>query len=133
MHPMGGSAGWRAWRYLGDGVAAAAAWYGAVYLRVFVPLPFTHGLLPAERVALVPPVIVLVLPPQRLTLYPLNQSPSPGPRPRLELASRLLGAATLQGLALTAYFFLADRTFPRSVLVLFVVFVAALLVLWRGL
>ena len=130
---MGGSAGWRAWRYLGDGVAAAAAWYGAVYLRVFVPLPFTHGLLPAERVALVHPVLVLVLALQLLTLYLFNQYHSPEPRPRLELASRLLGAATLQGLALTAYFFLADRTFPRSVLVLYVVFDAALLVLWRGL
>src|ERR1044072_5270256 len=88
MHPMGGSAGWRAWRYLGDGVAAAAAWCGAVYLRVFVPLPFTHGLLPAERVALVHPVLVLVLALQLLTLYLFNQYHSPEPRARLELASR---------------------------------------------
>src|ERR1044072_6444472 len=132
MHPMGGSAGWRAWRYLGDGVAAAAAWYGAVYLRVFVPLPFTHGLLPAERVALVHPVLVLVLALQLLTLYLFNQYHSPEPRPRLELASRLLGAATLQGLALTAYFFLPDRTFPRCVLVLFDLFAAGLLGLWCG-
>jgi exopolysaccharide biosynthesis polyprenyl glycosylphosphotransferase len=133
MHPMGGSAGWRTWRYLGDGLAAAAAWYGAVWLRVVVPLPFTHGLLPVERVALVHPVLVLVLALQLLTLYLFNQYHSPEPRPRLELASRLLGAATFQGLALTAYFFLADRTFPRSVLVLYVVFDAVLLVLWRGL
>ena len=52
MHPMGGSAGWRLWRYLGDGLAAIVAWYGAVWLRVFVPLPLTQGLLPPERVAL---------------------------------------------------------------------------------
>jgi len=130
---MGGSAGWRTWRYLGDGLAAAVAWYGAVWLRVYVPLPFTHGLLPAERVALAHPVLVLVLALQLLTLYLVNQYHSPEPRPRLELGSRLLGAAMLQGLALTAYFFLADRSFPRSVLVLYVVFDAALLTLWRGL
>jgi len=133
MNPMGGSAGWRLWRYLGDGLAAIAAWYGAVWLRILVPLPLTHGLLPAERVALVHPVLVLVLALQLLTLYLFNQYHSPEPRPRLELGSRLLGAATLQGLVLTAYFFLADRTFPRSVLLLYVFFDAVLLTLWRGL
>ena len=129
---MGGSAGWRRWRYLGDGLAAIVAWYGAVWLRVVVPLPFTHGLLPVERVALVHPVLVLVLALQLLTLYLFNLYHSPEPRPRLELASRVLGAAALQGLGLIAYFFLADRSFPRSVLLLYVFFDATLLVLWRG-
>ncbi len=132
MHPMGGSAGWRVWRYLGDGLAAVVAWYGAVWLRVAVPLPFTIGLLPHERVAPLDPVLVLVLALQLLTLYFFNLYHSPEPRPRLELASRILGAAALQGLGLTAYFFLADRTFPRSVLLLYVCLDALLLVLWRG-
>ncbi len=133
MSFMGGYPGWRLWRYLGDGLAAAASWYGAVWLRVVVPLPFTVGLLPAERVALAHPVLLLVLALQLLTLYFLGFYHSPESRPRLELASRLLTAAALQGLVLTAYFFLADRTFPRSVLVLYVLFDAVLLTLWRGL
>ena len=133
MSFTGGYSGWRLWRYLGDGLAAAAAWYGAVWLRVFVPLPFTAGLLPAERVALAHAVLLLVLALQLLTLYFLGFYHSPESRPRLELASRLLTAAALQGLVLTAYFFLADRTFPRSVLVLYVVLDAVLLTLWRGL
>ncbi len=133
MSFTGGYSGWRLWRYLGDGLAAAAAWYGAVWLRVVVPLPFTAGLLPAERVALAHAVLLLVLALQLLTLYFLGFYHSPESRPRLELASRLLTAAALQGLVLTAYFFLADRTFPRSVLVLYVLFDAVLLTLWRGL
>src|SRR6185503_3933149 len=133
MDFIGGSAGWRLRRYLGDAAAAALAWYGAVWLRVAVPLPFTHGLLPAERVALVHPVTLLLLALQLLTLYFFGFYHSPEPRPRLELAMRLAGAAVLQGLVLTAYFFLADRSFPRSVLVLYVVFDAVLLTAWRGL
>ncbi|HET9768444.1 MAG TPA: sugar transferase [Thermoanaerobaculia bacterium] len=132
MHPMGGSASWRLWRYLGDGLAAVAAWYGAVWLRIAVPLPFTVGLLPHERVAPLDPALVLVLALQLLTLYFFNLYHSPEPRPRLELASRVLGAAAMQGMGLTAYFFLADRTFPRSVLLLYVCLDAVLLVLWRG-
>src|SRR5687768_13548354 len=132
MDFMGGYSGWRLWRYVGDGLAAAAAWYGAVWLRVFVPLPFTLGLLPLERVALAHPVLLLVLALQLLTLYFLGFYHSPESRPRLELASRLLTAAALQGLVVTAYFFLAGRTFPRSVLVLYVLFDAVLLTLWRG-
>ncbi|HEV8632334.1 MAG TPA: sugar transferase [Thermoanaerobaculia bacterium] len=133
MHPMGGSRGWRARRYVGDGLAALVAWYGAVLLRVQVSLPLTHGLLPAERIALVHPVTLLVLALQLLTLYFFGFYYSPEPRPRLELASRLLGAAVLQGLLLTAYFFLADRSFPRSVLLLYVFADWLLLVTWRGL
>jgi len=133
MDPMGGTAGWRLRRYLGDGLAAAVAWYGAVWLRVTVPLPFTSGLLPPERVGLVHPVTLLVLALQLLTLYLVGFYHSPEPRPRVEIASRLLGAATLQGLVLTAYLFFADRTFPRSVLLLYVFFDWLLVLLWRSL
>ena len=133
MHLMGGSVGWRLRRYLGDGVAGLAAWYGAVLVRVHVPLPLTLGLLPAERVALVHPVTVLVLALQLVTLYLLGQYESPEPRPRLLLAARLAGASLAQGMALTAYLFLADRTFPRSVLLLYVFLNWLLLTTWRSL
>src|SRR4051812_20428440 len=118
MQPLGSAAGWRLRRAVGDALAALGGWYGAVLLRVHVPLPFTHGLLPPERLALVPPVTLLVVAAQLLTLYFFGFYHSPEPRPRAELTTRLLGAAVLQGMALTAYFFLADRTFPRSVLLL---------------
>jgi exopolysaccharide biosynthesis polyprenyl glycosylphosphotransferase len=95
-------------------------------------LPFTQGLLPGERIALVHPVSLLVLALQLLTLYFFGFYYSPEPRPRLELASRLLGATLLQGLVLTAYFFLADRSFPRSVLLLYVFADWLLLLSWRG-
>src|SRR5581483_9346887 len=85
-----------------------------------VPLPFTSGLLPADRLALVHPVTVLVVALQLLTLYFFGFYHSPEPRPRLELWTRVLLAAGVQGLVATAYFFLADRSFPRSLLVLYV-------------
>src|SRR2546427_420544 len=68
MHLMGGSTGWRLRRSLGDGTAALAAWYGAVLLRLHVPLPLTTGLLPADRIALVQPVTLLVVALQLLTV-----------------------------------------------------------------
>src|SRR5436190_18821582 len=133
MHGIGGRGGWRLGRYLGDAASALAAWYGAVWLRVHVPLPLTIGLLPADRLALVYPVTLLVLALQLLTLYFLGFYHSREPRPRLELAVRLLVAAGLQGLVLTAYLFLADRSFPRSVLMLYVTADWLLLLTWRAL
>jgi exopolysaccharide biosynthesis polyprenyl glycosylphosphotransferase len=133
MHLMAGSVGWRLRRYLGDGAAGLCAWYGAVLLRVHVPLPLTVGLLPAERVALVHPVTMLALGLQLVTLYLLGLYDSPEPRPRLLLASRLLGASLVQGMALTAYLFLTDRTFPPSVLLLYVFLDWLLLTTWRSL
>ncbi|HVS03030.1 MAG TPA: hypothetical protein VMT16_09690, partial [Thermoanaerobaculia bacterium] len=63
------SVDWRLRRHLGDGALAVAAWYAAVLLRVHVPLPFTEGLLPADRVALAHPVSLLVVALQLLSLY----------------------------------------------------------------
>src|SRR4029453_813194 len=131
MHPFGATAGWRLGRYIGDAAAAVAAWYGAVWLRVLVPLPFTTGLLPVERVALIHPATLLVLTLQLLTLYFFNLYRSPEPRPRLQIAARLLGATGFQGLVLIPWFFPADRSFPRSVVLLYVVLDWVLLTLWR--
>src|SRR5688500_3784584 len=82
--------GSRLQRYLGDSLAALLAWYGAVWLRVEVPMPFTVGLLPMERVSLVHPVTLLVLALQLLTLYFFGYYHTSEPRPRIELATRLL-------------------------------------------
>jgi len=133
MQGTGGRGGWRLGRYLGDAASALVAWYGAVWLRVHVPLPLTIGLLPRDRLALVYPVPLLVVALQLLTLYFLGFYYSREPRPRLELAVRLLIAVGTQGLVLTAYFFLADHTFPRSVLLLYVAADWLLLLSWRAL
>jgi exopolysaccharide biosynthesis polyprenyl glycosylphosphotransferase len=112
-------------------VAALVAWYGAGWLRVLAPLPFTQGLMPVERLALLHPAVPLVLVLQLVTLYLFGQYDSPEPRPRLLLAGRLLGATLAQGGALTAWLFFADRTFPRSVLLLYVALDWLLLAAWR--
>jgi exopolysaccharide biosynthesis polyprenyl glycosylphosphotransferase len=123
--------GWRLGCYLGDGAVALAAWYGAVLLRVHVALPFTLGLLPADRIGLAHPVSLLVVALQLLTLYFFGFYDSTEPRPRLLVLGRLGAAALLQGLVLVAYLFLADRTFPRSVLLLYLLLDWVGLALWR--
>lgn len=130
----GRSDGWRGWRlalYAGDVVCALAAWYGAVLLRITVPLPFTRSLLPPDRLELVHPVSFLVVALQLLCLYFWGAYESPEPRPRLELALRMVTVNVALGLFMTGYFFLFDRTFPRSVLVLFVIGNTVLLTVWR--
>lgn len=119
MAPIGAGAGWRLRRHLGDTLTALAAWYGALLLRVQVPLPFTEALLPADRIALAQPVTILVVALQLLALYFFGLYDSPEPRPRLQVATRVGAAVTGQGLVLIGYLFLADRTFPRSVLLLY--------------
>ena len=125
------AAGWRLARYLGDGAVALAAWYGAVLLRVHVELPLTIGLLPPDRLGVVHAVTVLVLALQLLSLYFLGFYESLEPRPRLQVLGRLGAATLLQGVTLVAYLFLADRTFPRSVLLLYLLLDWAGLAAWR--
>jgi exopolysaccharide biosynthesis polyprenyl glycosylphosphotransferase len=133
MSPFGATAGWRLARYLLDTATAVAAWYGAVWLRVWLPLPFTFGLLPVDRVGLAHAVSVLVVALQLLTLYLFGFYDSPEPRPRLLLAARAFGAVSLQGAALIAYLFLAERSLPRSVLLLYLALDWLLLTLGRWL
>ena len=94
-------------------------------------LPFTSGLLPPDRIGLAHPVSVLVVALQLLSLYFLGLYVSSEPRPRLQVLGRLGAAALLQGLTLVAYLFLADRTFPRSVLLLYLLLDWATLAVWR--
>jgi exopolysaccharide biosynthesis polyprenyl glycosylphosphotransferase len=49
----------------------------------------------------------------------------------MELLRPVVGAAGLQALGLMAWWFLANRSFPRSVLLLYLAFDVALLFLWR--
>jgi exopolysaccharide biosynthesis polyprenyl glycosylphosphotransferase len=121
----------RSLRLAGDGAAAAAALWAAFLVRIHLPLPFTRGLLPGDRLRLLSREWLVVVLLQFATLYFLGFYDAPRPRSRVEIARRLAAAAALQALALMAWWFLANREFPRSVLLLYVVFNYTLLLGWR--
>lgn len=125
------SRAWRSVRVAGDVVAAAAAFYCSFLLRFHLPLPFTGELLPRDRFRFFTGEWGVVLVSQLLLLYFFGFYDSPETRPRLEQVRHLLTAAGFQGLALMGYYFLANRTFPRSVLLLFVLLDFLLILGWR--
>jgi exopolysaccharide biosynthesis polyprenyl glycosylphosphotransferase len=118
-------------RVVGDGSAAVVALWAAFLVRIHLPVPFTRGLLPGDRLSFFAREWLVVLLVQFVALYFFGFYDPPRPRTRSELARRLAGASFLQGMALSGWWFFADRTFPRSVLLLFVLFDFLLLFLWR--
>jgi exopolysaccharide biosynthesis polyprenyl glycosylphosphotransferase len=120
-------------RLLGDGGAAVLALWAAFQVRLHVPLPGTRGLLPGDRLRFLSREWLVVLLLQLSTLYFLGLYDAPRRRGRLELARLLAGAAAFQAMALMAWWFLANREFPRSVAVLFVLLDFVLLFGWRRL
>ncbi|HEV2853229.1 MAG TPA: sugar transferase [Thermoanaerobaculia bacterium] len=121
----------RSLRLAGDGLAAVAALWAAFLVRLHVPLPFTRGLLPPDRLRFLSQEWLVVLALQFATLYFFGFYDPPRPRGRAELVRRLGGTAAFQAMALMAWWFLASREFPRSVALLFVVFDFTLLFGWR--
>ena len=117
----------------GDTAISLAALYGAFLLRTRVPLPGTEALLPPANVrfglwnvALIVAVQLFAL--SSMGLYAEHE------RFRDSLARLLLPALFLQLLTLATIYFLAPRySFPRSVLVGYLVADGILLVLWRAL
>jgi len=122
----------RALRLAVDGAAALAALWAAFQVRLQLPLPFTRGLLPGDRLRFLSSEWLVVLLLQFVALYFLGFYDAPRPRIRTEMARRLAGAAAFQALALMAWWFLVNRDFPRSVLLLFVIFDFTLLLGWRA-
>ncbi len=122
----------RRWlRLTGDGAAAVAALWGAFLVRLHVRLPFTRGLMPGDRLRFLSREWLVVVLLQLATLYFFGFYDPPRPRGRTELARGLAAAAAFQAMALMAWWFLANREFPRSVVLLFVALDFALLLLWR--
>jgi exopolysaccharide biosynthesis polyprenyl glycosylphosphotransferase len=122
---------WRSLRPVGDGLSAVAALWAAFLVRLSIPLPFTRGLLPGDRLRFLSREWLVVLLLQFAVLYFFGFYDAPRPRGRIELLRRLGTASTFQAMALMAYWFLANRDFPRSVLLLFVAFDFLLLFGWR--
>jgi exopolysaccharide biosynthesis polyprenyl glycosylphosphotransferase len=122
---------WRLLRAAGDLATAVAAFYAAFQVRIRFPLPYTRFLLPPERLAFFGSEWWVVAASQVLALYffgfydPPRGAGAEGTR-------RLFAATALQGLALSGFYFLTKREFPRSVLLLFVAGNFLLLALWRA-
>lgn len=123
----------RRWlRFAGDLATAVAVFYVAFRIRVHVPVPFTDRLLPADRLEFFHVYWPLVVAVQGAALYFFGLYDPPQGRSWVDRARRLTPAVLLQPLALGAYFFLMERTFPRSVLVLYGVLDFAALLAWRA-
>src|SRR6185369_12699743 len=118
-------------RVLGDAAVALAALAGAFEARIHLRLPFTRGLLPADRLSLLSHEWIAVLAVQLADLYFFGFYDRPRPQARTDTARRLGGAIAFQALALVVYFYLGDRTFPRSTLLLYAIFDFLLLFAWR--
>ncbi len=122
---------WQGARPLGDVSVALLAFYCAFWLRIHLHLPFTLDLLPADRISFFFDEWWVVTLGQVAMLYFFGFYDPPGPS--AEVQRRLIAGTLLLGLVLMGYIFLTNRTFPRSVLVLFVGLDLALLSTWRGL
>lgn len=118
-------------RLLGDLAAAAAAIFAAFWLRLHLPLPLTSDLLPEDRLSFLRDVwwvpIALQLP--VLYFFGLYEGRQ---NPRSEIARRLSRALAVQAALLLAWIFLTNRTFPRSVFLLYVLLDYLLLAVWRS-
>jgi exopolysaccharide biosynthesis polyprenyl glycosylphosphotransferase len=122
----------RRWlRLAGDGAAAVVSLWAAFEVRMHLAVPWTRGLLPGDRLRFLSREWLVVLLVQFASLYFFGFYDPPRPRSRSELARRLATASAFQAMALMAWWFLANREFPRSVLLLFVAFDFSLLLLWR--
>ncbi|HVR98820.1 MAG TPA: sugar transferase [Thermoanaerobaculia bacterium] len=118
-------------RLAGDAIAALAAFSAAFLVRIHLPLPFTRGLMPDDRLLFLLREWPAVLAAQFITLYVLGFYDPPRPRSLPEVLRRAWFAVTLQGLGLIGYLFLTNRAFPRSVLLLYVVLDFLLVAGWR--
>jgi len=112
-------------------IAAAALWI-AFEVRLRVAIPFTHALLPADRLGLFVQALPVALTGQLVLLYFFGLYDR-RPLARSEILGRLAGALAVLGAGLVGWHYFADRALPRSVLVLFIGLDGLLLFLFRWL
>ena len=116
----------------GDAAISLAALYGAFFLRTRVPLPGTETLLPASHVRFGIWNVALILAVQVFSLWFIGLY-GEHERFREPPARLLLPALFLQLLTLASFYFLAPAySFPRSVLVGYLVGDGILLAAWRA-
>ncbi len=120
-------------RLAGDLAAGVGAFYLAFLVRIWVPLPLTAFPLPASRLRFFEREWWVVALSQALALYLFGFYDPPRSGAGADRTRRLLVATSLQWLGLAGYYFLTDRQFPRSVLVVFLALNFLALALWRGL
>ncbi|HRC85912.1 MAG TPA: sugar transferase, partial [Thermoanaerobaculia bacterium] len=118
-------------RTTGDLTAAVVAFFLAFFVRIELRVPFTQFLLPAERIRFFYREWWIIALAQLLTLYFFGFYDPPRGSVGTEQVRRLLAATSLEGVMLAGFYFLTDREFPRSVLLLFVAFNFLLLWLFR--
>lgn len=123
---------WRLARLGGDLAAAVAAFYLAFLARIELPIPFTQYLLPFDRIRFFASEWWVVAVSQLVVLQLFGFYDPPRMPAGTEQTRRLLAATSIQGLALMGYYFLTNRSFPRSVLLIFVALNFVLLALWRA-
>jgi exopolysaccharide biosynthesis polyprenyl glycosylphosphotransferase len=121
----------RTLRLLGDLAVTFVAFTAAFLARIYLPIPFTQGLLPEDRLLFLFEEWMPALVVQLVSLYVLGFYDPPRPRSRSEVAQRLLAAVGLQALLLMGWYFLGNRIFPRSVLLIYLLLDFALLLAWR--
>ena len=116
----------------GDVAIAIGAFGAAFFLRTHVALPATATLLPTGSVRFTFGNVIIVAAVQALCLWYLGLYRD-HERFRESLARRLAPALLVELLTLASIFFLGQPySFPRSVLVVYVVFNGILLALWRA-
>jgi len=132
MSPWRGDRPYRqAVRLFGDALLAIAALAGAFLVRIHLPVPFTLGLMPADRLFFLNREWLAILAVQLAGLYFFGFYDRPRPQGRFDVARRLAGAILLQALGLMVYYFLGNRAFPRSVLLLYATLDYLLVLAWR--
>jgi exopolysaccharide biosynthesis polyprenyl glycosylphosphotransferase len=116
----------------GDVAIAVGALYVAFYLRTHVVIPGTESLLPLAKVRFTPANVFLVAAVQAaaLSVFGLYRDHERFREPLLRL---LLPVLFVELLTLASAYFLAQPySFPRSVLVLYLVLDGVALLLWRA-
>ncbi len=114
-------------RLCADLAAAWTALTGAFLLRIHLPVPFTERLLPPDRLDFLARDWIPVLLLQVAALYFFGFYDPPRPRLAAEVVRRLAAATVAQTVALMSFYFLFARSFPRSVLLLYLLLNLALL------